>query len=262
MNNTTYWHKQNRENPLYKDFEWNKPERKSERGNLGIVGGQTSGFITVAGSYKIAHDDEIGQVRVLLPDSLKKSIPISADEVRFSKTNTTGGLSKDSVGDLVALADWSDVCLMIGDCGKSSETSICYEEMLKKTNSPVVITRDAIDLVLNSTNILLNRHNTLLVLSFAQIQKLFKNAYYPVILSFNMQLTQLVEAVHKFTITYPISIAVFHQSNIVIAHDGQVTTTKFNNPLEIWRGVTATKMAINWTYKIKDPLQCFTVAAI
>lgn len=262
MNNTTYWHKQTAENPLYKDFEWNKPERQSERGKLGIIGGQSSGFIAVAESYNIAKSSKIGQVRVLLPDSLKKTVPISSDEVVFSMTNSTGGLSKEAESDVLALIKWSDICLMIGDSGKSSETAICYENTISKTESPIIITRDAVDLLLNSVDLLLSKPNVALVLSFAQMQKLFKNCYYPIILSFNMQLTQLVEALHKFTITYPISICVYYQSSIVIASGGEVTTTKFEKPMDIWRGITATKMALNWIYKKEDPLQCFTAAVI
>lgn len=262
MNSTTYWHKQSQANPLYKDFEWNRPERISERGKLGIIGGQASGFLSVAGSYKIAKENEVGQIRVLLPDILKKSIPISADDVRFTKTSATGGLSIESLDDLIKLSNWADVCLMIGDAGKSSETSICYENMMSNTEKPLLITRDSFDLLIHSTNILLNRNNTALVLSFAQLQKLFKSSYYPIVLSFNSQLTQVVEALHKFTITYPLCVSVFHQSNIIIAYNGEVTTTRFENPLDIWRGVTATKMAINWTYKTKDPLQCFTAAVV
>lgn len=262
MNNITYWHKQTSDNPLYKDFDWHKPERQSDRGKLGIIGGQKSGFIAVAESYKTAKSMEAGQLRVLLPDSLKKTISISTSEVVFSDTNTTGGLSKESVSDIIALIEWSDVCLMIGDSGKSSETSICYENAISSSKSPILITRDAVDLLINSVDLILNRPNIVLVLSFAQLQKIFKNSYYPIVLSFSMQLTQLVEALHKFTVTYPVTIAVFHQSTLIIASKGDVTTTKYENPMEIWRGVLATKMAINWMYKKEDPLQCLTAAVV
>lgn len=262
MNNTTYWHKQTENQPLYKDFSWNIPERKTERGKLGIVGGQKAGFSGVSESYKVATEKEIGQIRVVLPDVLKKTIPIEAHEVRFAPTNLTGGLAKDGAPELIALGDWADVTLLIGDAGRSSETSIAYEEFLLKSKAPVVITRDGFDILRSASNMLAARENTLLVLSFAQLQKLFSLTYYPIVLTFSMQLTQLVEALHKFTISYPVSVAVLHQGTLVIAHGGEVTTTKWDNAMDIWRGITASKMAVYWTYKKEDPLQCFTAAVV
>jgi NAD(P)H-hydrate repair Nnr-like enzyme with NAD(P)H-hydrate dehydratase domain len=262
MNNITYWHKQTPSEPLYKDFSWNIPERKTDRGKIGIVGGQKAGFSGVSESYRVAKDAEVGQLRVLLPDALKKSIPLDADEVVFGPTNLTGGLAKESANELLALGDWADVMLMIGDAGRSSETSIAYEEFLLKSKTPTVITRDSFDILRSASAMLAGRENTLLVLSFAQLQKLFNITYYPIVLTFGMQLTQTVEAMHKFTISYPVSLAVLHQETLIIAHGGDVTTTKWDKPMDIWRGITASKMAVYWTFKKEDPLQCFTAAVV
>jgi len=262
MNNTTYWHKQTPSEPLYKDFSWNIPERKTDRGKLGIVGGQKAGFSGVSESYKVANTAEIGQLRVLLPDVLKKAIPLDANEIVFGPSNLTGGLAKESATELIALGDWADVTILIGDAGRSSETSIAYEEFLIKSKSPVVITRDSFDILRSASNMLVGRENTLLVLSFAQLQKLFSMVYYPIVLTFGMQLTQAVEAVHKFTISYAVSLAVLHQGTLIIANGGEVTTTKWDNPMDIWRGITASKMAVYWTFKKEDPLQCFTAAVV
>lgn len=64
-----------------------------------------------------------------------------------------------------------------------------------------------------------------------------------------MQLMQLVDALHKFTITYPVTIVTFHQNQLIVAHGGEVVTQEFDEPMAIWRGLTATKAAcyLLWT---------------
>src|SRR5690606_5973282 len=104
-------------------------------------------------------------------------------------------------------------------------TAIAYERFIDDYEGPLTLTRDAVDLIKNYPNKLVERPETLFVISFAQLQKLFSSVYYPKVLTFSMQLAGLVEAVHKFTTTYPSSILVFHKDFLVAAHNGEVTTT-------------------------------------
>lgn len=262
MNNHTYWHKQSSSEPLYPDFDWIKPEQKTKAGKIGIIGGQKIGFAGVSEAYSTCVKEGAGEVRLLVPDALKKMIPSTMADVVYGPTNHAGSLAKDSLKELKALGDYADVLLFIGDAGMSSDTSITYEQFLSSHSGPVVITRDSFDILRESHKMLLNREDTLLVLSFAQLQKLFKLSYYPIIITFSMQLTQLVEALHKFTITYPVSIAVLHKETLVIAHGGKIVTTHWDNPMAIWRGTTASKMATHWIWKTSDPLMCFASSVI
>lgn len=244
-----YWKRQDAKKPLFPDVEWSKPEQRARRGHLGIIGGNKLGFAGIAESYATALSTGAGDVRVLLPDALRKAVPPSMTDVVFGASNPSGGLSRDALPEMQALASWSRVLLLAGDAGRNSETAIVYEDLLQKYEGPLVLTRDAIDLVKNSADTLVNRPCTVLVLSFAQLQKLFQSVYYPKVLTFSMQLMQLVEAVHKFTITYPVTLAVLHKDTLIVAHDGEVTTTAWENPMAIWRGVTAARAAsyLLWT---------------
>src|SRR5665811_1134141 len=235
----TYWHKQTAEKPLYPDIEWGKPEQKSQSGRLGIIGGNKLGFMGVAESYTTTLKTGAGDVRVLLPDVLKKNIPAVMTDVIYSASTPSGSLARDALTEMKAIGAWSTGVLLVGDAGRNSETSILYEDFIREYVGPLTITRDAIDLVKNSSQTLVDRPNTLLVASFAQLQKLFQTVYYPKVLTFSMQLTNLVEALHKFTITYPISIAVLHADMILVASGGEVTSTHCDNPMAIWRGKTA-----------------------
>lgn len=255
----TYWQTQTATKPLFADFEWHKPERRDQAGKLGIIGGNKLGFAAVAESYSTAHDSGVGQVRVVLPDCLKKSLPGLTDAI-FAPCNPSGSLSADARTELGALGDWADEILLIGDAGRNSETAILYERFITDYTGRLVVTRDAIDLVKNAAHLLVDRPDTMLVASFAQIQKLFQAVYYPKVLTFSMQLQQLVEALHKFTITYPISIVTLHRDQLVIAQGGDVVTQAFTEPMQIWRGATATKAAVYWLWTPGKPLQAATAS--
>lgn len=257
-----YWHKQTHEKPLYPDIEWNKPEQRSRAGKLGIIGGNKLGFAGVAESYSAAMQAGVGEVRVLLPDVLRKTIPTTITDTIFGATNPSGSLARAATHELQALGGWADSVLMIGDAGRNSETAILYEDFLHDYTGQLTITRDAFDLIKNSADTLVDRPDTLLVLAFAQVQKLFQSVYYPKILTFSMQLTQLVEALHKFTITYPVTITVLHKDYLIVAGGGEVTTTPWQNPMAIWRGSVATRAACYWLWNSDKPLEAVTASLL
>ncbi len=260
--NHDYWQRQTAEKPLFPDIEWSKPEQRSARGRLGIIGGNKLGFAGVAESYSTALTTGAGEVRVLLPDALRQAIPASMTDVKFGATTPSGSLGREALPEMQALALWSTVLLLCGDAGRNSETAIAYSDLLRQYAGPLVITRDAMDLVKNDSEALVNRPNTLLVVSFAQLQKLFQSVYYPKMLTFSMQLLQLVEAVHKFTLTYPVTIAVLHRDTLIVAHEGSVTTTTWSSPMAIWRGITAARAASYWLWTPSQPLEAVTASLI
>lgn len=257
-----YWKQQQPTKLLFPDIEWSKPEQKSSRGRLGIVGGNKLGFAGVAESYSTALNTGAGEVRVLLPDCLRKSIPPSMTDVIFAPCNPSGSLSRDALPDLTALGTWASCLLLAGDAGRNSETAIAYSDLIRNYTDQLVITRDAVDLVKNDSEALVNRPNTTLIVSFAQLQKIFQAVYYPKMLTFSMQLLQLVEAVHKFTVTYPVTIAVLHRDTLVVAHDGEVVTTKWETPLAIWRGITAARAATYLMWTPGQPLQAIATSLV
>lgn len=255
-----YWRRQTSDKPLFPDIEWNKPERRDQAGRLLIVGGNKLGFVSVAEAHQTAKDNGAGYVRVLLPDCLKSVVPKTIDDVIFAACNTSGSLSADATTDLAASAAWADGILLIGDAGRSSETAILYEQFIQDYHGPLTITRDAIDLVKNASQLLVERPDTLVVASFAQVQKLFQAVYYPKMITFSMQLLQFVEALHKFTITYPCTIMTLHGDTLIIASGGEVVTQAWNSPMLIWRGNVATKAATYWLWNPANALESSTAS--
>jgi len=81
-------------------------------------------------------------------------------------------------------------------------------------------------------------------------------------MTFSMQLTQAVEALHKFTITYPVTIATLHNDSLIVAYGGEVVTTKWENPMAIWRGTTATKATCYWLWNKEKPLEAVSASLL
>ncbi|EDK72469.1 hypothetical protein TM7_0404 [candidate division TM7 genomosp. GTL1] len=258
--NPSYWRRQTPEKPLFPELEWSKPEQRAQAGRLAIIGGNKLGFAALAGSYSDALNTGIGECRVVLPDSLKRNIPTNITDVVFVPTNPSGGMARRSSPQLKAVAEWATCTLLIGDAGRNSETAIVFEQLLRGYDGPVTITRDAIDLLKASSEFVVSRNDTLLVLSFAQLQKLFQAVYYPKILTFSMQLLNLVEALHKFTITYPVALLVLHHDHIIVAKSGEVATTPWDQPMAIWRGSVAAKATVYWAWNAKKPLEAVTAS--
>lgn len=257
-----YWRQQTSDKALFPDIEWNRPEQKSHAGKLAIVGGNKLGFVAVGDAYATAQAAGIGQIRVLLPEVLKKSVPPVIGDVVFAPNNPSGGLSKEADANMKAISAWADAVLLIGDAGRNSETAILYEDFVRNYGGLLTITRDAVDLMLTAPEVMVERDNTLLVASFAQLQKIFMKVYYPKMLTFSMQLQQLVETLHKFTITYPVTIMTLHQDHLVIASSGQVTTTPWNNPMAIWKGTVGTHAATYWLWNPGKPLEATTTSLV
>ena len=256
----SYWQTQTATEPLYPDIEWNKPERHDQAGRLAIIGGNKLGFAGVAEAYSVALSTGVGEVRVLLPDALRKTIPSAITDTIFAPTNPRGSLARVSLNEMRALGEWAQGVILIGDAGRNSETALAYDDFIRDYAGQLTITRDAIDLVKNNTSLLIERPDTLIVASFAQVQKIFQSVYYPKILTFSMHLAQLVEALHKFTVTYPVHIVTLHRDTLIIASNGSVITQQWDAPMMIWRGTTAATAASYWLWSPSRPLEAIAAS--
>lgn len=257
-----YWQQQTSDKPLFPNFDWNKPERRDQAGKLAIIGGNQLSFAATANAHAVALKTGIGSARVLLPVALKKTIPSHLTDMVFASSNPSGGLAREALSEMQTLANWSSGVLLVGDAGRNSETALVYNDFISDYSGPLTITRDAIDLVKNSPELLADRADTMIVASFAQLQKLFQSLYYPVVLTFSMQLLPLVEAVHKFTITHPVTLVTLHKETIIIAHDGNVVTQDWSDVMRIWRGDVATKAASFWLWLPEKSLEAATASLL
>lgn len=255
-----YWQKQGN-TPLFEDIMWARPQTKRGAGKLLIVGGNLHGFAAVGTAYRAAEEAGAGVIRLVLPDSLKKTVgPLGPYEFAPS-TAGSGSFARDALNELLIGANWADGVLIAGDLGRNSETSVLLENFVAKYSGQLTITKDAVDYFYGTPGLVAQRPDTTLVLSLAQLQKLGTALRFetPFLLSMGMLL--LVQALHDFTLKHPVTIIVREQGSIVVAAGGQVSSTKLKNPTEeIWRVETAAKTSVFWLQHTAKPFEAMTSA--
>jgi NAD(P)H-hydrate repair Nnr-like enzyme with NAD(P)H-hydrate dehydratase domain len=258
----TFWHKQTVEQPLYPDLLWSRPENKKQAGKLLIAGGNAHGFAAAGEAYGEAVKAGIGTARVLLPDSLQKTVGRVFEAGEYAPSTPSGSFSQRALAELLAMGQWADAVLLAGDLGRNSETAILLEQFIGKYSGQLALTKDAIDYFVNSPSRLLARQNTLLVLSFAQLQKLAASARFAKAFTSDMDFLRLIEALHEFTKQHQAAIIVKHLQTIFVAVNGQVSSTKLSEDIDIWHVKTASAAAVWWLQNPAKSFEALTTSLI
>ncbi len=239
----TYWLKQTSE-PLFPDILWSRPESKAGAGKLAVIGGNSHGFSAPGIAYMSALQAGAGVVQAMLPDAVKKVVKHMLPAAEFAPSTPSGSFNKRALDDLVRISSWADCTLLSGDIGRNSETAILLENFVEKFQDKLVITQDAVDYFKEIPLQLVNRDQTIVVLSLSQLQKMFINTPTIMPITLSMNTPQLVEALHNYTIEHQACIVTNHNDMVFVAHKGKVSTTKHEE--KIWRVETAAKMSVWW----------------
>lgn len=258
----TSWHKQTSEVPLFPNMLWSRPENRAFAGKLLIVGGNAHGFAAPAEAFAEASKAGIGVARVVLPDSLQKTVGKMFEAGEFAPSTPSGSFSQKALAELLADSNWADGVLLAGDLGRNSETAILLEKFAEKYGGQLTITKDAADYFVNIPQSVLTRPDTTLVISLAQLQKLGIAAHFTTAFTFSMDLLHLVDALRQFTALHACNLIVKHLDNIFVAVDGQVSTTKPKTDQPIWRVKTAAHAATWWLQNPSKPFESLTTAVL
>ncbi len=254
-----YWFKQTNK-PLFPELEWSRPENKLQAGKLLIIGGNAAGFALPAEGYAIAAKAGVGAVRVLLPESLRKSVGRLFPEAEFAPSTPSGSFAVQALAELLGASIWSDGVLLPGDISRNSETTVLFESFLEKYQGQVTLTKDVADIFCQQPIALLHRPDTLLVLAMGQLRRLGSAAHFPRAFTSDMGLVQLVETLHEFTKRFPLYIITRHQNHYIAAVNGRVSSTPLRSEQPIWRTATAAKASVWWLQNPSRPFQALTTA--
>lgn len=247
--------------PLFPELEWSRPENKLHSGKLLVIGGNQHGFAAPAEAYGHAQKAGAGSVRVLLPDSIRKLVGVIVPEAIFApSTKTSGSFSQQALGDFLENVNWADGVLLAGDLGRNSQTAILLEKFLGKSSAAVTLTKDAIEYCYDPR--VISRPNTLLVLSLSQLQRLGTAAKFEKHIAFSMDLLHLAEWLHDFTVRHPIKIITKHHDQVIVATNGQISTTKLVPDLATWRLKMATYASVWWMQNPSKPFEALSTAVI
>lgn len=257
-----YWLKQTASKPLFPELEWSRPENKLHAGKLLIVGGNAHGFAAPAEAYAESTKAGIGTARALLPQSVQKIVGIIIDNADFAPATPSGSFSQRALAELLDASMWADGVLFAGDLGRNSETAIVIEKFLAKCPLPIVLTKDAVDYCVSAPHAILDRKQTTLVLSFSQLQRLGIASKVVQPLRFTMDLVRLTAWLHEYTARFAPNIIVKHADTIIVAVDGQVSTTKITKERPLWRLKAATQASVWWIQNPRKPFAALTTSVL
>ena len=221
---------------------WNIPEQKT--GVLQIIGGNANNFATEIKQAEFLNSLPIKDVRLMLPDALQSKVP-PVPGINFAPSTESGSFDKSD--ELKFAVEDADITLFAGDFTKNSKTAVAISKVLKESTKPVVIARDTIDTIVDSADEFMEKGNITIIATMAQLQKLFRSLMYPKMILLSSPLMPIVEILHKFTLSYPVTIFTFHQEKIIITSNGKVVTTSLNatdyTPIGLFVGDLPPKIA-------------------
>lgn len=258
----TYWLKQSSDKPLFPELIWSRPQNRAQAGKLLVVGGNLHAFAAPAEAFAEAETAGAGTVRVILPDAAKKIVGPVLEHVEYAPSTPSGSFGRQALSELLEMSHWADGVLVAGDLGRNSETAILLEKFAVKFKGQLTLTKDAVDYVVSSPEIVSGRENTLLVLSFAQLQKLASGLGFEKAFTFDMDMLRLAGALHDFTKKLPIYIVVRHLDQTHVAASGKVASTKLQAGEDVWRVATAARAAVWWLQNPSKPFESITTSFI
>ena len=257
-----YWQKDGEKTKAHEDLAWNFPEQR--QGTIKIVGGNSSTFAT---EVKVAEYINrtfpfVKSVQSVFPDALRNKFP-PMDNLEFYESTDSGSFSNSP--ELRHALDNTDSGIILGDLSKNSITAIAISDLIRASDDiPLVITRDATDLVASTANDFINRNNLYIVASMASLQKFLRSLYYPRPIMLSQPILPIVETLHKFTISYPVAITTFHDGKIICAHNGKIVTVDIEKtdftPLSLWSGELVAKLTVFATFNPNSPLESMLAA--
>ncbi len=259
MKNEANWLRQSIDKPLFADLLWSRPENKRQAGKLLIIGGNLHGFSAVAAAYAAATAAGIGTTRVLLPDSLKKTLGASFTEAEFAPSTPSGSFARRALDLFMENAKWADSVLLAGDFGRNSETAILLESFAKKYEGQINFAGDSVDYFLQPNSLLLSRYNLIITSTLDRLQKLAKGNRPGTPILHSMNLHGLVTVLADWTNSAPTAFVTKHVDNYIIASGGQVSTTPSKKEND-WQTELAAYASVWWRQNPQKPFGSLTTA--
>lgn len=256
----TYWYKQEPDRALFPDIEWGRPETRQHAGKLLVIGGNVYGFTEVSEAYNRALASGAGACRALMPDAIQKTVGSLFDSVEFCPSTPSGSFAKKSLGTWLDQSAWADGILLAGGFGRNSETNVLIETYLQKYAGPVTLVKDSLAPVLITPETVLNRPETTLVMTLADLQKIYAQTAQTTAITSDMDLLRLIDALHEFSRDIKAFVLTSHRQNLIVAAYGLVSTTRLPSAAPRWRIAAAASAAVWWLQNPSAGFEALTTA--
>jgi hypothetical protein len=231
------------EKNVYADLKWNVPEQKL--GSINVIGGNVGNFrFEVKIAEYLSMNFPVKDVWSVLPDALKGKIPDLPNFV-FLPSTESGSFAESQ--ELLDVFNRADCNLILGDLSHNAITGRAIASACKSSEKMTLVTRDSVDLLAdNVPERCLMNENLVVMASMAQLIKLLHAVYYPKMITMSSSLVQAAETLHKFTLSYPVSIVTLHNEQVLVGKNGIVKAVALEktgySPLMFWNGEIAAKI--------------------
>ena len=248
------------------------PEQKKFAGNFLVLGGRAGAFFTVMKTAEELRAQKVASVEVFLPDSLKKVLPAKLENVAFLPSERAGGFAGELSKETLTKVQDKDAVILAGDLGKGKASEALALAFLQRAPKQQCFfaARDAVEVLTARAQVVFaqQERELFLLLTKAQLKKLFEALYFPRIVALTTPLIQMVEIVHKFGLSYPrVTLITVVEGQVLLAQNGQVVTLPLTmtpwNLLSIWDGEALARMAaIRVWNKTQVGLQAVAMALV
>lgn len=254
----TFWFKQSADSPLFPNLIWSKPENKNHAGKLLIVGGNSGGFSAVGSAFSAAQKAGAGSIRVILPDKLRSKLQKIIPEAEFAPSTISGSFAKKALAELIDAATWADGVLLAGDFGRNSETAILIDKFISKFSGQLVVCDDALDYFFHENSPFFNRKNVTAVINLGKMQKLAKHNKPSTPILHDMNLKEIVEILHQWTVDSSVNIVNKHMDHLIVASGGKVCTMESKK--EDWQIAVGAYLSVWLIQQPKDRFESLATA--
>lgn len=249
------------ENANFDEILWNIPEQK--QGIFNIIGGNAQSFRTeVKTAEFLANQYPLKGVNLVLPSALEASLPKLENVIFLQSTDSGSFGDQKSLANVISGGDFS---ILLGDFSKNKITEKAVAGATEITEKPLLVTRDTVDLIAESdASGILMRDNIILLASMVQIQKLLRSIYYPRMILLSQPIMQVTETIHKFTLSYPVSLITLFNGMVIMAKNGEIGLFPLDKsnytPITFWGGELAGKIAVLGFYNPGDFVKSVVMA--
>lgn len=243
------------------DLSWNIPEKKF--GTVNVFGGNAQNFrVEMKVAEFLGEKYPIENLNLVLPDALRTQLPNLPNFLFLSSTDSGSFKDGEEIKQVLNSADFN---LVLGDLSRNAVTSKALISACDFAEKPLILTRDAVDLFCEGVNEKsLENSNLILMASMPQLIKLLRAVYYPKMLLLSQSLIQVAEILHKFTLSYPVSLITLLNEQLLIVKNGEVKVVPLEksgySPMMVWQGELVSKILAMNLYNPDNFLKATIVA--
>lgn len=245
--------------PLYPKIFWNRPTNKNRAGRLLIVGGHKHEFSGVQAIYQVAEAAGSGYVQAAMPDTLRPLVG-GGEFGYFLPATVSGSLGRAALGELLHLASEYDAVVLGANLTNNAETAILVESLIQKSDQPLIITEETIDILKFHADFITGNPHALVVTTMKGLFGLANNQHIPLAIKPNSGVLGKLEILQQLVDISRCSYVVFDK-DIMVASAGKLSLTPLQVELTSQPTIAIGLAGTFWLQQRSQPFEALTGTA-